>query len=62
MNHKCRVLELYSIKWNFDISCIDKREFEKLEDGQVEEDESPYAKPTGKKGSNKLMPDGSYGD
>lgn len=34
------MLELYSIKWEFDISKVDKKDFDKLEDSIFEEDES----------------------
>lgn len=33
------MLELYSIKWEFDISKVDKKDFDKLEDSIFEEDE-----------------------
>ena len=39
MNNKCRTIELYAIKWEFDRSNINQKDFDKLEDAIVEEDE-----------------------
>lgn len=40
MNTKCRSLEFYAIKWTFDTSKLDQKEYTTLEDGAVEEDEA----------------------
>ena len=37
MNQKCRLLALYSIKWDFNKAEIDLKDYERLEDGGADE-------------------------
>ncbi len=60
MNHKQRDLELFAIQWDYDMSNIDQKNYEKLEDQNVREDEPQYKprkdSPT-KKGPTTQQPD-----
>lgn len=38
LNDKCRVLELYALKWAFDISKIDKKVYDRLDDDALAEE------------------------
>lgn len=40
MNEKCRTLELYEIKWEFDRSKINAADYDKIENTILEEDEN----------------------
>jgi hypothetical protein len=42
MNQKSRILELYSVKWEYDKSSIDAGEYAKLDDAAIEEDDKRY--------------------
>ena len=42
MNDKCRALELFAVKWEFDKSQLDAEAFARLNDGLVEQDEEQY--------------------
>ena len=44
MNNKCRILEFYSIKWEYDKSSIDETFFNKLDDTIIEENDQNYQK------------------
>jgi len=39
MNNRCRILEFYSIKWEYDKSTIDETFFNKLDDTIIEEND-----------------------
>jgi hypothetical protein len=43
MNHKCRSLEVYAVKWEYDMSNINEIELTKLNDGVLDEDDK-YSK------------------
>lgn len=38
LNDKCRVLELYALKWAFDLTKIDKKLYDRLEDDTLAEE------------------------
>lgn len=42
MNQRCRQLEFYAVKWEFDMSKINMNEYERLDDKIFEDDEQRY--------------------
>ena len=58
MNHKCRALELYALRWKFDISGIDARTYEKMDDAIVDEVEETSGQKT-KSGKRESVNKGS---
>ena len=42
LNEKARSLDFYAVQWDFDMSAIDPREYEKLDDAIIAEDEQRY--------------------
>ena len=55
LNQKSRILELYSVKWEYDKSSLDINEYNKLNDGVIEEDNNRYQTQV-KAGSNGIAP------
>jgi hypothetical protein len=62
MNNKSRVLELYSIKWEYDKSAIDETFYNKLDDTVIEENDMNYQRQFKGKGSVGLDPSSKVGD
>ena len=52
LNSRCRVLDFYSLKWEFNVSGSGTKDYEKLDEASLEEQIIPYLQNVGKPGLN----------
>ena len=56
MNQKCRSLEFCAIKWEFDLSNINMKEYDKLDDGKTDSENQTTSSSSPNKASKNEKP------